>query len=199
MKHVCVYFGASPGVRSDYANAARALGRELLARNIGLVYGGGNLGMMRILADTVLDGGGEVIGVMTRDLVEREVAHTGLTDLRVMPKMHQRKALIAKLADGFIALPGGLGTFEEIMEVLTWSQLGFHQKPCGLLNVLGYYDRLLGFLDHAVAEGFMLQANRDMVVVDENPDGLIDKFLIYQHPNVDKAAWAKQMSRQEQD
>ena len=194
MKRICVYCGASPGVRRGYVEAAQRLGRELVDRGFGLVYGGGKVGIMGILADTVLDAGGEVTGVITEDLVGMEVAHTGVTDLQVMPKMHERKAMMAKLADGFIALPGGLGTFEEFLEVLTWTQLGFHQKPCGLMNVMGYYDGLLQFLAHAVGEGFMLQAHREMVLVDEDPGKLLDRFEHYERPNVDKAAWAKRIS-----
>ena len=145
MKRVCVYCGSSPGIKPEYREAARVLGQELARREIGLVYGGASIGMMGEIADTVLGNGGEVIGVMPQALINKEVSHPGLTELKVVKSMHERKATMADLSDGFIALPGGLGTVEELFEILTWAQLGFHTKPIGLLNVLGYYDSRAGF------------------------------------------------------
>jgi len=156
-KRICVFLGSSGGVRPEYAEVAKHLGRELVRRNLGLVYGGANLGLMKTLADTVLAEGVEVIGVIPKMLVEKEIAHEGLTELRVVGSMHERNALMADLADGFIALPGGLGTLEEFFEVWTWGQLGQHVKPCGLLDVCGYFGHLIKFLDHAVDERFPRQ------------------------------------------
>lgn len=160
MQRLCVFCGSSAGNRTVYADSARLLGQELAARGIGLIYGGGHVGLMGILADAVLAGGGEVIGVIPQALVDRELAHRGLTELRVVHSMHERKALMAKLADGFAALPGGFGTGDELLEMLTWAQLGIHAKPVGLLNVAGYFDSLLGWLDLAVREGFLTAENR---------------------------------------
>jgi hypothetical protein len=164
MKRVCVFLGSSAGLQPEYGKVAKQLGRELIRRNLGLVYGGANLGLMKILADTVLAEGSEVIGVIPQMLVEKEIAHQGLTELRVVGSMHERKAMMADLADGFIALPGGLGTFEEFFEVWTWGQLGLHAKPCGLLDVCGYFRHLIQFLDHAVDERFLRQENRDLLL-----------------------------------
>ena len=169
---------------SEYGDAARALGAVLISRDLGLVYGGGAVGLMGLLADTVLEGGGHVIGVIPRPLVDREVAHGGLSELRVVGSMHDRKAQMAHLADAFIALPGGLGTLEELLEIWTWAQLGIHRKPCGLLNVEGYYDRLLEFLDHAVGENFIAQKNRDMMTVAGNGEELLDRMESYRGPDV---------------
>jgi len=152
---VCVFCGSSSGIRSSYAVSARRLGAELVQRDLTLVYGAGDVGLMGVLADAVLEAGGRVIGVIPEALVQREVAHDGLTELRVVNSMHERKALMAELADAFITLPGGIGTLEELCEVLTWSQLGIHSKPVGLLNVEGYFAPFIAMLDHAVAEGFM--------------------------------------------
>jgi uncharacterized protein (TIGR00730 family) len=162
------------------------LGRYLAESHIAIVYGGGKVGLMGVLADAALAAGGEVIGVMPRSLVEKEIAHTRLSDLRVVASMHERKALMADLADAFIALPGGYGTFEEFCEVLTWTQLGLHRKPCGILNVDGYYDRLLSLFDHAVTEGFLKPANRQIVLSDTAPESLVTRMLAYQMPSVDK-------------
>jgi uncharacterized protein (TIGR00730 family) len=159
-------------------------------RGFELVYGGGNVGLMGTLAQTVLDLGGHVIGVIPEDLVKREVAHTGLADLRVVGSMHERKALMAELADGFIALPGGIGTLEELLEVMTWAQLGLHQKPCGVLNVCGYLDRLLAFLDHLVDQRFLHPAHRSMLLSASRAEDLMAGFEDYRPPVVDKAAWA---------
>ena len=195
MKRICVYCGSSPGVRPEYVRAARQLGQALVSRDIELVYGGGRVGVMGEIAHAVLEAGGEVIGVIPRGLVDKEVAFTDLSDLRVVPSMHERKALMVELSDGFIALPGGLGTFEELLEVLTWAQLSIHHKPCGLLNVCGYYTKLVGFLDHAVAEQFLQSQHRSMLVMDESPAALLDRFEAYQPPVADKAAWALQMAK----
>ncbi len=182
MKRLCVYCGSSSGARPDYILAARQLARTLVIKNIDLVYGGASVGIMGEIADTVLEEGGNVIGIIPKDLFVKEVAHTGLTELREVASMHERKLLMAELSDGFIALPGGFGTFEEILEIITWSQLGMHQKPCGLLNVCHYYDKLVGFLDHAVTEQFIKAAHHSTILVDECPDILLEKFEVYQTP-----------------
>nr|MDQ3828277.1 TIGR00730 family Rossman fold protein [Candidatus Tectomicrobia bacterium] len=155
MKRLCVYCGSNPGSQPDYTEAARNLARVLVKRNIEVVYGGASVGIMGVLADAILAEGGHVIGIIPQALVDKEVAHRGLSDLRVVKSMHERKTLMAELSDGFIALPGGLGTLEELFEVLTWALLGLHQKPCGLLNIRDYYRSLIDFLDHAVAERFI--------------------------------------------
>jgi uncharacterized protein (TIGR00730 family) len=166
--------------------AARSLGRLLSRHGIGVVYGGSSVGLMAALADTMMDELGDVIGVIPRMLVEREVANTALTDLRIVESMHQRKALMAELSDGFVALPGGVGTLEEFFEIWTWGQLGMHTKPCGLLNVSGYFDPLLEFLDHAVTEKFVRDVHRSMVIVDSDPERLLAKFESYDPPRVVK-------------
>jgi uncharacterized protein (TIGR00730 family) len=186
MKRVCVYCGSNAGRRSDYAEAAKDLARALVTRHIDLVYGGASVGVMGVLANTVLAEGGHVIGIIPHGLVEREVAHPGLSDLRVVASMHERKTLMAELSDGFIALPGGLGTLEELFEALTWAQLGLHQKPCGLLNVQNYYRRLIDFLDHAVAEQLLEAVYRAMLLVEEQPERLLERFACYQAPPVAK-------------
>jgi uncharacterized protein (TIGR00730 family) len=169
--------------------AAEDLGNELVKRSIGLVYGGASVGLMGKLATTVLAGGGRVIGIMPEALVEKEVALQSLQDLRVVGSMHERKALMAELSDGFIGLPGGLGTAEEFFEVVTWAQLGFHQKPCGLLNVCQYYDDLISFLNRAVDQKFIRPEHRSMVLVDDAPGALINRFESYKPPIIDKAEW----------
>ena len=184
MKSICVYCGSNPGNRPEYLEAAKALGKTLAANKITLVYGGAKIGIMGCIADTVLAEGGEVIGVMPQSLVDREVAHPGLTRLEVVSSMHERKALMAKLSDGFIAMPGGIGTLEEIFEVLTWAQLGFHRKPCGLLNIQGYYDHLSTFLDHVTEEGFVRDVHRAMLQVESAPEEMIKAFEAYQPPQV---------------
>jgi len=186
MKRVCVFCGSNPGRRPEYLEAAREMGRVLVERGMGLVYGGGNVGLMGAVADTVLAAGGEAIGVIPRALMEREVGHTGLTRLHVVGTMHERKAMMADLSDGFVALPGGFGTFEEFCEVLTWSQLGFHPKPCGLLNVAGYYDTLLALFDHATAEGFVPGKHRSLVIQDTDPARLLDHFAAFAPPTTSK-------------
>jgi uncharacterized protein (TIGR00730 family) len=174
-----VFSGSSPGARQDYAAAADRFGRLLARRGLGLVYGGASIGLMGTVADAVLAEGGDVIGVIPRALVKKEVVHEGLPDLRVVDSMHERKALMAQLADGFVALPGGLGTLEEFCEILTWSQLGIHQKPAGLLDVGGYFQPLLSFLDHIVSERFMRPEHRAMVLVEEEPEHLIEAIQRY--------------------
>ena len=174
VRRVCVYCGSRPGVRPAYAEAAAALGAGLAERGVGLVTGGGSVGLMGVVADAALAAGGEAVGVIPRALAEREVGHASLTRLEVVGSMHERKARMASLADAFVALPGGLGTLEEIAEALTWAQLGIHAKPCGLLDVDGYYRPLVGFLDHAVSQGFVRPEHRAALVVASEPDALLD-------------------------
>lgn len=176
MTRVCVFCGSSTGNRPEYRDAAERLARELTRRNIGLVYGGGCVGLMGVIADAVQAAGGHVIGVIPHSLVAREVGHKTLPDLRIVNSMHERKAMMAELSDAFIAMPGGFGTFEEFCEVVTWTQLGLHRKRCGLLNVLGFYDPLLGLFDRAVADGFITPSNRDLVVAGDDPAALLDRL-----------------------
>ena len=185
-KRICVFCGSSPGARTGYSEAAKSLARYLAANKIAVVYGGGNVGLMGTLADATLEAGGEIIGVIPQALVNREVSHTRIPDLRVVGSMHERKAMMADLSDAFIAMPGGFGTFEEFCEVLTWTQLGLHRKPCGLLNVEGYYDPLLALFDHAVTEQFVKPANRQMVISEISPELLVDRLLKYDVPVVSK-------------
>jgi uncharacterized protein (TIGR00730 family) len=186
IRRLAIFCGSNPGARPEYMEAARSLGRLLAQRGIGIAYGGSNVGMMAALADAMMDELGDVIGVIPRMLVEREVANRGLDDLRIVESMHERKALMAELADGFIALPGGIGTLEEFFETWTWAQLGMHAKPCGLLNVAGYFDPLLQFLDHAVTEKFVRDVHRSMVVVESDPAALLARFESYEPPRVVK-------------
>jgi uncharacterized protein (TIGR00730 family) len=186
MRWVCVFCGSSPGARACYAEAARALGAVLVRRHIGLVYGGGCVGLMGELADTVLAAGGEVVGVIPEAMVPKELAHAGLTALRVVGSMHERKAMMADLADAFVALPGGFGTFEEFCEIVTWAQLGLHRKPCGLLNVDGYYDRLLALFDHAVAEQFVRPLHRSLVLEEHDPERLVLRLAAYHAPALEQ-------------
>jgi len=179
MQRLCVFCGSSTGRRPVYREAANRLGELLAARGVGLVFGGGHIGLMGVLADAVLRGGGEVIGVIPQALVDKELAHGGLTELRVVATMHQRKALIADLADGFVALPGGYGTADELFEVLTWAQLGLHAKPIGLLNVAGFFDPLLAWVDHCVAEGFIRSEHRALLQVSSDAEellGMLDRY-----------------------
>ncbi len=182
MKRVCVFSGSSPGADLAYRAAAIDLGHLLADRGIELVYGGAHVGLMGALADAALEGGGRVIGVIPQSLVDREIAHPGLSDLRVVDSMHERKAQMAELADAFVALPGGVGTLEELFEVYTWNQLGLHAKPLGLFNVRGYFDGLVRFLDHAVEERFVTRENRAMLLVSEHLDELIDGLDGWQAP-----------------
>ncbi|MBD3880400.1 TIGR00730 family Rossman fold protein [Phormidium tenue FACHB-886] len=189
MKYICVFCGSSAGARPAYQAAAELMGQTLVKRGLGLIYGGGKVGLMGTVADAVMAAGGEAIGVIPAFLAAKEIAHTGLTQLHVVESMHERKALMAEIADGFVALPGGYGTFEEFCEVLTWGQLGLHQKPYGLLNVEGYYDALLQLFDHAVHEQFLKPVHRSLVLQSTDPNHLLELLLNYQPQTVDK--WIK--------
>ncbi len=186
MKRVCVYCGSSAGSQPEYIEAARNLAGEMTNREIELVYGGGAVGLMGEIADSVLSLGGKVTGVIPKALVEKEVSHGNLTDLKVVSSMHERKAAMMELSDGFIALPGGLGTVEELFEVLTWSQLGFHQKPCAVLNTKNFYNDLILFLDRTVEDRFVKSVHRNMLIVREDAGDLIDSMLSFKAPSVDK-------------
>jgi len=186
MKNICVYCGSSPGRLEAYAIGARALARALVDRDLGLVYGGAGIGLMGLVADTVLQLGGRAVGVIPEALARKEVVHKGLSELHITQSMHERKTMMAELSDGFIAMPGGIGTFEEIFEIWTWAQLGIHAKPCGLLNVAGYYDALTTFLDHAAAEQFLKPQHRSLLIVEHEPEALLDRFASYQPPSVQK-------------
>ncbi|MCI0617440.1 TIGR00730 family Rossman fold protein [bacterium] len=186
MKRICVFCGSSTGSKNIYAETAQNLGKLLAQNNIGLVYGGGRVGLMGILADSALAASGEVIGVIPKGLFAREVAHAGLTELRFVDSMHQRKAMMEELADGFIALPGGYGTCEEFCEMVTWAQLGVHNKPCGILNVDGFYDSYLSFLDNAVKEGFLGMEHRKLILEDEHSFDLLEKMRNYRPPILSK-------------
>ena len=177
VKSLCVYCGANGGVSPRYAEAAKALARGMVEKNLALVYGGGNVGLMGVIADEVLRLGGEVTGVIPAALIEREVGHTGLTRQFIVKDMHERKAMMAQLSDGFIAMPGGMGTMEELFEMLTWSQLGIHSKRVGLLNVDGFYDSLVGFIGHATGQGFIRPQHADMMMVESDPATLLQRFL----------------------
>jgi len=187
MKRICVFCGSKPGRDPVYAAAARALGDTLARRKLGLVYGGASVGLMGVVADAVLAAGGEAIGVLPAALAHKEIAHPGLSELRVVASMHERKAQMVELSDGFVALPGGLGTLEELFEVLTWAQLGLHAKPCGLLDAAGYWRDLERFLDHAVAERFVKERHRALVLVDDDPGRLLDAFG--RHEAAPEAKW----------
>jgi len=186
LTRLCVFCGSSPGARPEYRQAAAALGAALARRGLGLVYGGARVGLMGAVADAALETGGRVTGVIPRALVGKEVAHPGLSELRVVGSMHERKQLMAELADGFVALPGGMGTLEEFTEILTWAQLGLHRKPCGLLNVRGYFASYLAMLDHAVAERFVSPAHRAMLLVADDAESLLERFASYRAPAVEK-------------
>lgn len=183
---LCVYCGSSSGRIDAYAAAARALAQTMVERGIRLVYGGAGVGIMGAVADEVLRLGGKAVGVIPEALMRKELAHAGLTELHVTPSMHARKTLMAELADGFVALPGGIGTMEEIFESWTWGQLGLHRKPCGLLNVAGYYDSLIAFLDHAAGEQFVRPDQRRMLVVESEPGVLLDRLAMYTPPELSK-------------
>jgi hypothetical protein len=187
MRRLCVFAGSSTGARAQYADAARELAFEMVRRGLGIVYGGGSVGLMGALADAALEAGGEVIGVIPKPLASREVAHTGLTELRVVHSMHERKATMAALVDGFVALPGGLGTLEETLEVLTWSQLGIHRKPIGILNVAGYFDGLLKLLTHAIGEGFVRREYLGLLVLEDTPAPLLDALKTWRPPALPRA------------
>ncbi|MBF0104603.1 MAG: TIGR00730 family Rossman fold protein [Deltaproteobacteria bacterium] len=189
MKRICVFCGSSPGNKPAYITAARQLGEVLVREHLGLVYGGGNIGLMGEIARTVFKNGGDVIGVIPGALAEKELAYRELSDLRIVSTMHERKALMAELSDAFIALPGGLGTIEEFFEVLTWAQLGMHKKPCGILNIEQYFDHLMRFLEQSVQNGFIKQAHMSILLSDNSPDGLVKQIKNYTPPNIDKVAW----------
>jgi uncharacterized protein (TIGR00730 family) len=190
MRRICIFAGSSPGTRPEYSQAAQALGQAMLARGWGMVYGGASVGIMGVIADTVLAGGGEVIGVLPRGLFKREVAHENLTELHEVDSMHERKALMADLADGFIALPGGFGTFDELFEITTWAQLGLHNKPIGLLDVAGYFKPLLALVAHASAEGFILPTHTELLMCEDSPDKLLERFASFR-PSVRVPKWTE--------
>lgn len=186
MKRICVYCGSNHGANPGFTQAAEELGQLLAAEGIGLVYGAGNVGLMGVVADAVLAAGGEVVGAIPKALEELEVAHRDLTELLVVDSMHERKQIMADRADGFIALPGGIGTLEELIEVFTWLQLRFHTKPIGVLNVGGYYDKLLDFLDHMCAEKLLRKEQRNMLLVDKSPAGLLRQMREFQPTEIEK-------------
>lgn len=186
MQRICVFCGSSAGASPVYAEAARAMGRTLVARGLSLVYGGGQVGLMGVVADAVLEAGGEVVGVIPHALNAREIAHAGLTTLHVVDSMHERKAMMAAMADAFIAMPGGFGTYEEFFEAVTWTQLGVHKKPCGLLNVAGFYDPVIQFIDQAVREQFIRTAHRETILMDSDPARLLDALARVVLPDVPK-------------
>ena len=186
MNKICVYCGSSPGKQPEYRTAARALAAAMNQHNMDLVYGGASVGIMGEIADAVLTEGGKVTGIMPQALVDKEVSHPGLSELIVVQSMHERKQVMADISDGFIAMPGGLGTLEELFEILTWGQLGFHQKPCGLLNIAGYYDQLTSFLQHAVDEQFVKLKHAEMLLASSDPQALLEAMLQYQPPSGDK-------------
>jgi len=186
IKNICVYCGSSPGKNPAYSLAAKALATALCERNIGLVYGGAAVGVMGTIANAVLEAGGEAVGVIPKSLAVKEVAHESLTQLHVVASMHERKAMMADLSDGFIALPGGWGTLEEIFEILTWAQLGFHDKPCALLNIEGYYDQLIAFLESSFQQQFVNELCRPMLIEARDPGMLLDQFATYRAPSVRK-------------
>jgi uncharacterized protein (TIGR00730 family) len=193
LRRICVFCGSSPGTNDVYREAAQTMGRLLCQRGIELVYGGGNVGLMGAVADACLQDGGRVIGVIPKALQQKELAHTGLSELRIVGSMHERKALMADLADAFIALPGGFGTWDEFCEVLTWAQLGIHRKACAVLNVNGYFDPLLTLADRAVSEGFLKDVHRELLLSDNDAARLLDRLADYAVPFVDK--WAERPGR----
>ena len=184
MQRICVFCGSQVGTNGLYRQAAAALGQLLAQRRYGLVYGGGHVGLMGVIADAVLQAGGEVIGVIPEAMVARELAHTGVTSMHIVPGMHDRKARMAELAEAFIAMPGGYGTFEELFEIITWAQLGIHQKPIGLLNVAGYFDALMALVEHAIAEGFIRPEHRQLTVMADHPAALLDMLTQHTPPPV---------------
>lgn len=190
IKRICVFSGSSPGRRSSYENAAKELGNELLKHNIELVYGGGNVGLMGVIADTVIASGGKVIGVIPEFLQKQEVSHVALTELHIVQSMHERKAMMSELSDAFIAMPGGIGTFEELLEVMTWQQLGVQAKPCALLNTDNYFDHLIALLEHAVAEEFLKSRHKKMLLVEKNSEHLVKLLFDYKYQHTDK--WIQQ-------
>ncbi|MEZ5347369.1 MAG: TIGR00730 family Rossman fold protein [Pyrinomonadaceae bacterium] len=186
MKRICVFCGSNPGVNPAFVRTAEELGRYLAENDIELVYGGGRVGLMGRIADAVMQNGGRVTGIIPKSLSDKEVAHQGLSDLHIVDSMHTRKAMMADLSDGFIALPGGFGTFEELCEIITWAQLGFHSKPCGFLNIEGYYDPLVELFDKAVAEQFVRPEHRKLVLIEKEIEPMIGKMKDYKLPSVEK-------------
>lgn len=186
IRRLCVFCGSSLGTRPIYRDAARELGIEMARRDLGLVFGGGKVGLMGVVADAILDAGGQALGIIPEHLLIKEVEHHGLTELRVVKTMHERKALMADLADGFLALPGGFGTYDEFCEIVTWAQLGLHQKPCGMLNVAGFFDSMLAMFDHATQEGFIRADHRAMLRVSTNVKTTLDEMENYRAPVVEK-------------
>ena len=177
MRKICVYCGSSDGTRPEYRQAAADLGRSMVEKNLDLVYGGAGVGLMGTLADTVLSGGGRVTGVIPESLINREISHPGLTELVVVGSMHERKSMMADLSDAFIALPGGIGTMDELFEILTWAHLGIHKKPCALLNMVGYYDHLNAFVQHGVDQGFIRKETAAKLIIQDDPESLLDLFM----------------------
>ena len=184
MKRICVFCGANTGKRDQYSTAAKDLAEELVSREIEIVYGGGGIGLMGVLAERAIELGGTVIGVIPESLATKEVAHDSVSELIVVGSMHERKAKMAELSDGFISLPGGIGTIEETFEMLTWSQLGFHNKPCGIINVAGFYNKLIEFLNHISEEKFFMDIYRRMLIVETDPSALLERFEQYKPPQV---------------
>ncbi len=183
---ICVFCGSSAGVNDHYRTTAAQFGRMLADNKIGLVYGGGSVGLMGAAANAAVDAGGEVIGIIPKKLADAEIANDKVEDLRVVSSMHERKAMMADLSDAFVALPGGIGTFEELFEAWTWAQLGYHHKPCGILNVAGFYDQLIAFLDHVVGQGFLKSHHRSMLIYSDNAEDLLDRVRAYHAPATDK-------------
>ena len=192
MKSICVFCGSSDSVHTDYLTAARQMGKTLAERNIRLIFGGGKTGLMGAVANGVLEAGGEVIGVIIPSMNTKALAHDGLTRMEVPLTMHARKAKMHELADGYIALPGGFGTFDELFETVTWAQTGAHEKPVGLLNVRNYYAPLMAAIDHAVREGFIFQEHKDVLFMEEDPNILIDKMERYEHPHAAVKRWMRE-------
>lgn len=183
MNYVCVYCGSAFGNRAEYTTAAHETGQAIAAAGYGLVYGGGHVGLMGVVADAVMQAGSQVIGVITQDLMNREVGHTGITDLRIVKTMHERKTMMADIASSFLVLPGGIGTFEEFFEIWTWALLGDHQKPIGLVNVNGYYNGMIDFIDHAVREGFLKQKYRDLLIIGTEPQAVLQRLVTSCNPH----------------
>jgi len=190
MRRICIFAGSNAGIRPEYRQAARLLGQELVKRGLGIVYGGASVGLMGTIADEMRERGGEVIGVLPKGLFVREVAHANLSELHEVGTMHERKALMAALADGFIALPGGYGTFDELFEITTWSQIGLHKKPIGVLNIEGYFTPLLALITHATTEGFILPFHTHLLLQRETPGELLDAFAAFQPPDT-QIKWAE--------
>ncbi len=193
MQRICVFCGSSTGIKQEYAVGARELGLVLAKQNIDLVYGGGHVGLMGIVADAAMSAGAKAIGIIPRCLADKEVAHQGLTELRVVQTMHERKAQMSELSDGFIAMPGGFGTLEELFEVITWAQLGIHKKPFGLFNVAGYYDKLIDFIDFQVEQGFVPQSHREMIIVSDEAEQLVELLSGFQPITQEKWASTRQI------